>query len=103
MRSLNSKIKVPKSQLKVKNSFANQIICDTKCVTCGTNKKCGTKCGTNCGTNNPTILRYLNQILIAKYLDVKEVWVLEVWVLVLDTRFQVLNFTKSNRCRPALS
>ena len=31
--------------------------------------------------------------------DVIEVWVLKVWVLVLATRFQVLNFTKSNRCR----
>ena len=58
-----------------------------------------------CGTNNPTILRYLNQILIlAKYLDVKAVWVLEFWVLVPDTRFQFLNFTKkSSKCRPALS
>ena len=65
-----------------------------------------TKWATKWATNNPTILRYLNQILIlAKYLDVKEVWVLEVWVLVPDTRFQFLNFTKkvTNVVQPYLS
>ena len=54
-------------------------------------KKCGTKCGTNCGTSK----KILSQILIlTNSRDLKEVWVLEVWVLVLDTRFQFLNFVR---------
>ena len=43
-----------------------------------------------CGTNNPTILRYLNQILIlAKYYDVK---VLDVWILVPVNKIQISKF-----------
>ena len=38
------------SQLKVKNSFQNQIICTPKWGKWGTRKKWGTKWGTNWGT-----------------------------------------------------